>query len=150
MNETSGTIVRLEGDYAWVRAEEAGKACGGCAQRGSCSNFSLGSLLDGTAAQAGQGRLLRLPNTIHARPGDAVVIRAAEGMVLRAVWRAYGLPLLLGLAGAMAGKAWFGGEVAALLGMLAGLAGGFLLMRRKGLDSTSTEPILSIGFKRLP
>jgi positive regulator of sigma E activity len=150
MNETAGTIVRLEGDYAWVRAEEAGKACGGCAQRGSCSSFSVGNLLDGKAARDGQGRLLRLPNTIHARPGDAVVIRAAEGMVLRAVWRAYGLPLLLGLGGALAGQAWFGGEVSALFGMLAGLAGGFLLLRRKGLDSACAEPILSIGFKRLP
>lgn len=150
MNETSGIVVRVDGEHAWVRAESAGKACGACAQRDSCGSFSIGNLMDGLPAQDGQKRLLRLPNTIHARPGDAVVICAAEGMVLRAVWRAYGVPLLLGLAGAMAGKAWLGGEGFALLGMLAGLAGGFLLMRRMGLDSSSAEPILSIGFKRLP
>lgn len=149
MNETAGVVVRLEGDHAWVRAEEAGKACGGCAQRGSCSSFSLTKALDGGAA-AGSGRLLRLPNTIRARPGDAVVICAAQGMVLRAVWLAYGMPLLLGLLGAIAGQAWFGQEAAALAGMGAGLVAGFLLARRKGLDSGRAEPILSISFKRLP
>lgn len=148
MNETSGVVVRLEGDYAWVRAATAGKACGACSQREGCASANLGAALDGTGG--GGERLLRLSNTIAARPGDVVVIRAAEGAVLRAVWLAYGMPLLLGLLGALAGQAWFGGELAALLGMLAGLAAGFLLMRRKGLVSARAEPILSIGFKRLP
>lgn len=148
MNETSGVVVRLEGDYAWVRAAAAGKACGACSQRQGCAGANLGVALDGMGE--GRERLLRLPNTISAHPGDVVVIRAAEGAVLRAVWLAYGMPLLLGLLGALAGQAWFGGEVFALLGMLAGLAAGFLLMRHKGLVSSRTEPILSIGFKRLP
>jgi sigma-E factor negative regulatory protein RseC len=144
MNETSGIVVRVEGEHAWVRAESAGKACGACAQRDSCGSFSLGNPMDG------QKNLLRLPNTIHARPGDAVMICAAEGMVLRAVWRAYGIPLLLGLFGAIAGQAWFGNEIAAIVGMLGGLVGGFVLMRSRGLDSDRAEPILSLGFKRLP
>lgn len=150
MNETSGIVVRVDGEHAWVRAESAGKACGACAQRDGCGSFSIGNLMDGLPAQDGQKRLLRLPNTIHARPGDAVVICAAEGMVLRAAWHAYGIPLLLALLGAIAGKAWFDNEITAIVGMLGGLVGGFMLMRRRGLDSGRAEPILSLGFKRLP
>lgn len=149
MNETAGVVVRLEGDDAWVRAEGPGKACGACSQRSSCQTAPHDGLLEALPGRAQEARLLRLPNTIHAKPGDAVVIRAADGVVLRAVGIAYGLPLLLGLLGALAGKAWFADELTALAGMLAGLTAGFLLLRWRRGGHGRTEPILSIDFKRM-
>ncbi len=148
MIENDGVVVRLEGDYAWVRAEGAGHACGACARKDGCNRADAGSLLDGAPAQS--ARLLRLANTIQARPGDAVVISAADGIVLRAVWLAYGIPLLMSLAGAMGASALTGNEVAPVAGMLFGLFAGYLITRRRGLSSSQAEPILSISFKRSP
>lgn len=144
MNQTDAIVVRVEGRFAWVEAAGPGAACGSCAQSGSCRS-AMGNSLD----QAGGGKpmLLRLPNTIGARPGDAVVIHAADGMVLRAVWLAYGLPLLLALAGALGVTALTGNEPLALMGLLLGLGVGMLLLRWRGLDARRREPILSMDFQ---
>jgi positive regulator of sigma E activity len=144
MNESDATVIRIDGQYAWVQAAGPGPACGSCAQKGGCSTNALEAAND----EARKPQLLRLPNTIHARPGDAVIIRAADGMVLQAVWRAYGVPLSLALGGAMLAMVMTGSELVALAGMLLGLAGGFFLMRGKGLDSSRSEPILSMTFKQ--
>jgi positive regulator of sigma E activity len=149
MNETDATVVRLEGAHAWVQAAGPASACGSCAQQGSCSTFGSSiSILDEPGGKRRKPMLLRLPNTIHARPGDAVVLRAADGMVLRAVWRAYGIPLFLALTGALLAAALADSELFVLAGMLVGLLGGFLLMRLQGLDSLRSEPILSMHFKQ--
>jgi positive regulator of sigma E activity len=148
MNETDATVVRLEGPYAWIQAAGPAPACGSCAQKGSCSTAGVGNILDEPGAKARKPYLLRLPNSIHARPGDAVIIHAADGMVLKAVWRAYGIPLLLALAGAVLVLAMTNSEVLAIAGILFGLLAGFLLMRIRGLDSSRSEPILSMSFKQ--
>jgi sigma-E factor negative regulatory protein RseC len=148
MNETDATVVRLEGSYAWVQAAGPAPACGSCAQKGRCSTAGAGNILDEPGAKSRKPYLLCLPNPIHARPGDAVIIHAADGMVLKAVWRAYGIPLLLALTGAMLALALTDNEVLAIAGILFGLSAGFLLMRMRGLDSSRSEPILSMSFKQ--
>lgn len=148
MTETDGVVVRLDGDHAWVRAEGAGSACSGCTRKDGCPSSDSGSMLDGAAGQA--THLMRLANTIHARPGDAVVICMSDGMVLRAVWRAYGLPLFLALAGAIVSFAVTGSELIAMVGVVLGLFLGFFFLRGRGLDYGRLEPILSINFKRVP
>lgn len=147
-NETDATVVRLDGAHAWVQAAGPEPACGSCAQRGNCGTAGMGGMLDDPGGKRRKSLLLRLPNTIHARPGDAVVIQAADGMVLRAVWRAYGMPLCLALGGALLAAALSGSEPLVLAGMLLGLLGGFLLMRLQGLDSARSEPMLSMRFKQ--
>ncbi len=151
MTETDGVVIRLEGDHVWVRAECAGNACGSCERKSGCQSAGLGSVLDGLSGGKQTTQLLRLPNTIHARQGDAVVICASDGAVLRAVWLAYGIPLLLALTGAILMSFLTGSELASAMGMIAGLIGGFFIMRRRGveqLDSSQMEPILSMNFKR--
>jgi sigma-E factor negative regulatory protein RseC len=145
MIESDGVVVRIEGEYAWIRAEGAGSACGACSRKEGCHG---GSVLDGALGQP--VRLLRLVNTIQARPGDAVVISVADGVVLRAVWLAYGIPLVLALLGAMLALALVGSELATVAGTLLGLFGGYLIMRNKGIDSGRKDPILSLNFKRSP
>lgn len=144
MNQTDAIVVRVEGGFAWVEAAGPGAACGGCAQSTSCSGATDNSLAHATGRKP---LLLRLPNTIGARPGDAVVIHAADGMVLRAVWLAYGLPLLLALAGALGVTALTGSEPLALVGLLIGLGMGMLLLRWQGRQTRRREPILSMDFK---
>lgn len=143
MNEMAGMVERIEGEYAWVRVAGPLPACGACSQKAGCGSAGM---LDDALGKGRKLPLLRLPNTIGALPGDTVMIRAADGMVLKAVWRAYGIPLLLGLTGAsLAG--FSGNDWAALAGLLAGLVFGFLLMRRSGLEAGRTEPILSMRFQ---
>ncbi len=148
MNETDAKVVRLEGTHAWVEAAGPAPACGSCAQQGNCRTAGMGGILDAAGGKQRKPVLLRLPNTIHARPGDAVVVRAADGMVLRVVWRAYGMPLFLALGGALLAAALADNELLVLAGMLLGLLGGFLLMRLQGLDPARSEPILSMRFKQ--
>ncbi|MEW6164368.1 MAG: SoxR reducing system RseC family protein [Pseudomonadota bacterium] len=144
MNETDAIVVRLDGEDVWVRTAEARSACGACGQRDGCASADADTLLAGTGRS---GHLLRLPNRIHAVPGDAVVVRMADGMVLRAVWLAYGLPLLCALGGALLARYAFRADMGALLGLLLGLVCGFVFTRRHGLEAARGEPILSIDFK---
>lgn len=145
MNETDAVVVRVEGDHAWVRAQGPGHACSVCTQKDGC-HAAAGGVVEEALGQPAS-RLLRLPNPIHARPGDAVVIRAGDGAVLRAAGLAYGLPLLLALLGALAGLELLDSEPAALLGMLLGLGAGIAALRYQSRQSTRREPILSIDFK---
>lgn len=147
MNQTDAIVVRLEGRYAWVEAAGPGAACGGCAQSGSCGSSAAANVVDQVHGRGRKPLLLRLPNTIGARPGDAVVIEAADGMVLRAVWLAYGMPLLLALGGALGITALTGSEPLAMLGTLAGLGLGIAWLRWRGLEARHREPILSMAFK---
>jgi sigma-E factor negative regulatory protein RseC len=143
MNEAGALVVRVEGDQAWVRLEPQGGSCGACRQRSGCG------LAAGFDTAATDGELLRLPNAIHARAGDRVVVCAAAGEVLRAAWRAYGVPLLLGMLAAAGGMALTGSDVGAGLGMLGGLVAGVLLMRRRQLDFHGGKPILTLRFKNM-
>lgn len=147
MNEMEAVVVRLEGTDAWIQTAGPGPACGACSQKTGCTGSDKGALLADAADKARQRLLLRLPNVIRARPGDAVLIRAADGMVCKAVWRAYGVPLALGMLGAVLGFGLAGEDMAALLGLLAGLLAGVVLLRARGLEASSGEPILSMSFK---
>jgi len=91
-----------------------------------------------------QENLLRLPNTIGAKPGDAVSVCSAGGSVLRAAAIVYGLPLFLAFSGAMLLDGRGFGEAGGVLGLLIGLAGGFFLVRRRHLAGKADLPILSI------
>lgn len=147
MNETNGVVVEVAGDLAWVRTETPSSGCGSCAQRGACAASKSTNLLDDLTGRHGKESetgLLCLPNTIHARPGDRVVVRAKDGVVLGAVVRAYILPLILGMATAICALAVTGSEGLSLLGLLVGLGGGFMLLRRPGKNR---EPLLTMAFQ---
>jgi sigma-E factor negative regulatory protein RseC len=119
-NLSTGVVTRVEGDYAWVEIG-AGSGCGNCKSQGGC-----GSGLLGLAAPSRQHRLL---NTVGAVEGDAVTVSLPEGGVLKAALLAYLLPLALGIGGAVAGMWLGGGDGHALTGLVAGLGGGWLLLR---------------------
>lgn len=141
MNEIDGVVVRVDDEFAYVHTAGQGSACGSCASRSGCgsANAELG-------AQK-KAQVLRLPNPIHARAGDRVVIQAAQGAVLKAVWWVYLLPLLLAMVGAAGLHALTDNEMVALVGLLVGLAAGFLALRRQTPRCNSRQQILSIVLK---
>lgn len=139
--DVDAVVVRLDGDHVWVRTDSPGHACGGCARRDGCHTPSLlGSVMDGQ-----RSGLLRLPNAIAARPGDAVVVYVPEATMWRAIGLAYGLPLVLALAGMLVAKSLFASDLAAMTGLLLGLFAGWLPMRLT--KSRRGELVPSIRFK---
>lgn len=126
MIETRAVVTRSEGEYAYVEVNESAGGCGRCHEAGGCRNSLL------TDAFGAQRRVFRIANTLHAAPGQAIVIGVEDRATLRAAVLAYGVPLVLLLAGASLGTAVAPAaqaDVAAAGGALAGLAGGFALAR---------------------
>lgn len=131
MNETQGTVIALDGDFAVVRVEES-NGCGRCHEQGGCGGHNTGRMFCATP------RNFRVLNQTDARVGDSVAIVVEAGVVRGSAALAYGLPLLLLLAGAMAGGALWG-EPGAMIGAGAGLFAAWLgitrLQRRRALIS---------------
>lgn len=142
-NQSEATVVRVEPGLAWVRTRGRQSACGACERKEACAVASSGDLLNGSD----DGQLLCLANTIHAQPGDHVLVQIEGGAVWRAAWRAYGWPLLLALLAAIFLKYLTGSELLAGIGVLLGLLAGFYQLKGRGLDSKQSSPILTLKFK---
>ncbi len=70
-------------------------------------------------------------------------LTVADGTVWRASLMSYVLPLLLAIGGAAIGQV-AAGDVGAVLGMLAGLGGGLLLLRRNELRARDDASLFSL------
>jgi len=141
MNESDGVIVHVEGGIAWIRMSQPGNPCGACARHEGCS-VNAGTVLDGSQRE----RILKLPNDIAARQGDQVIVRTADGTVLKAVGRVYGLPLILGMAVAILLLSLSGSELQAFAGLMIGLGAGFFALRHQNARS---RPVLTLEFKNV-
>lgn len=124
MSETLARVVRVEGDSAWVEVE-APTSCGACGGRGCGSSSVFGQLFRARPAS------YPVDNTIDAKVGDSVIVAVADGELLRAALRGYGIPLLLVLVGAMIGLA-LAGNTGSIVGAALGLLLGALSMNRVG------------------
>ncbi len=134
-------VIRVEGGHAYVETNGAADGCGHCHEAGGCQSGILTQLFGNKSWH------YRLANRIDAVQGERVVVRVAEGSMLRAALAVYVLPLLGLLLGAAAGAGWresvnadAGAALGALAGFLLGLLAG-LLLRRAGLGRI-TEPEL--------
>ena len=123
MHESVGTVVRTEGQWAWVETVRQ-SGCGSCAAKGACGTGVLETLFSARTAP------IRLANTLHARPGDRVVLALSEGALLRQSLWAYGVPLVGFLAGGLLGRALTATEGGALLGAVVGMLLGWGMVRR--------------------
>jgi sigma-E factor negative regulatory protein RseC len=131
MIEETARIVAVEDDAVWLEARRE-SACGRCALRSGCGH----GLLDGM--RRSRSLHLRLPRTgaLPLEVDDRVVLGIAEGAILRASARMYGLPLSGLVVGALTGEALGGDLLAGILGvtgLVAGLALVALLDRRAPL-----------------
>jgi len=93
MIEQSGVVTRVVASQAWVLLGGQ-SGCPACDAGQGCGAGIFARLLRRQAQE------IELHNAIAARPGDTVRVGIPESAYLSLVLHAYGLPLLVGLAGA--------------------------------------------------
>jgi sigma-E factor negative regulatory protein RseC len=121
MIETPARVVRVDGGTAWVCAESP-SACGACGGKG-CGASLYTKLLHPREPE------YAVANSIDARPGEPVVVGIEDGALFKAALAAYIVPLALLLLGALLGSRQ--GDLAAVLGALAGLVLAVVWLRRR-------------------
>ncbi len=127
MLEMRAIIIQVEGDYASVQPLNTG-GCGHCNSEGGCGSGTLTKLFCSS-----KPRHFKVRNEVCARVGDEVQVSVPDGVLLRGAMKLYVLPLILLLAGGIAG----GGlvdepssrDAYAVVGAIGGLLLGFVLAR---------------------
>ena len=119
MIEELATVVETDGNTMSVEIERQ-SSCGFCSARSGCGTNLIASLF------GRQRTLLSLPNSVHARTGDRVVLGIRENDLLKGSLQLYLWPLAGLLVGASAGHLLTGMEPIAILG---GLTGMFLVLK---------------------
>jgi sigma-E factor negative regulatory protein RseC len=124
MIEETAVVVNASQGYAWVRPEKS-SGCGSCSSKSSCSSTSTLSLF-----KKDENVLKKVVNSVHAKPGDKVVIGLESGDLLKSSLLAYILPLVSLILFAIAGQFFFSqlnynAEIGAMLFGVAGLFAGF-------------------------
>jgi len=122
MLEQSARVVESSSAGVWVEAVEP-SGCGTCGGQG-CSTRKIAEMLQRRPRQ------FQVDSDLELLPGERVVIGIAEGSVLRAALRSYGVPLLLMLLGALLAQWFWPGDLAAVSGMLLGGLAGWLGLRQ--------------------
>jgi len=112
MLEQNAIVLKTEGGKAWVEARESG-ACGSCGS-GGCSTRRLADLF------GRRERSFPVDNVLKATTGDQVIIGIPAGALWISAFRIYGLPLLMMIAGALAGQR-MGGDAGAVALAASGL-----------------------------
>jgi sigma-E factor negative regulatory protein RseC len=137
MSESEAVVTRVDGDYVWLDMNSR-SGCSDCEKAAGCG---LGD---------GKGKpLQRMRNVIGARVGDTVSIVIPAGAVLKAAICSYLMPLSFALIGAVGGTA-LGGDGPAVVGAMAGLVAGWLVLRQLGgLYASLREPLLTMRIKSL-
>lgn len=147
MIEERATVVRLDGDHAWVAAERQ-SSCGQCAAKTGCGTSALGDFL------ARRRPTLKVRNTCRAAVGDDVILGIAEDAFLTGSLIIYGAPLLLLLVGAATGSSLgaglrLEGEGASILGGLLGFLCGVLWARWRTVDPALRDRVRPVMLKRM-
>jgi positive regulator of sigma E activity len=135
MSQCDAVVVEVSDGCVWVEVPGRAPACGSCKTADGCQDGLLG-------LSAGPRRY-RLENEIGSRVGDHVSLNVAEGAVWRASLASYVLPLLLALGGAAVGQS-AAGDVAAVMGTLAGLVCGLALLRLKEIRARRDRRLFSL------
>ncbi len=85
MLEESAIVVKIEHGVVWVVGTE-NAACAGCAQKTACSSTALASVL--------KKKPIPVDCDITLEMGDTVVVAIEDGVLLRAAFSLYLLPLI--------------------------------------------------------
>lgn len=112
---SEGIVEQVHGDEVHVRLLGA-EACGGCKAHGHC-----------TASQAG-GRKVTVRASETYQVGDRVEVSASGGVAARALWLAFGLPVLLLAGVAVVCQVLVGNEKTAALAALGSLVVYYLML----------------------
>lgn len=142
MLEMRAVVFHVDGDEAVVRV--TGGGCGHCGTAGGCGGSALSRLFCST-----KPRQFTVLNRVGARVGDEVQVSLPDGVLLRGALKMYVLPLVLLLAGGIAGASMAetgaGADLHAAAGALSGLLLGFIIARSlaSGTASAVATAILS-------
>jgi len=127
MLEMRAIVVQVDGGDASVEPLDAG-GCGHCNSEGGCGSGALTKMFCSS-----KPRQFRVRNAVRARVGDEVQVSVPDGVLLRGAVKMYVLPLILLLAGGIAGAGFAGTTVSrdalAVAGAAIGLLLGFILAR---------------------
>jgi len=113
--EQQVTVIAVEGQHAIVSGRRA-SACGDCAGKASCA--TMGSWVERIIE-------LRVPNDIHAKVGDRVLLAVPDHVLLRIAFGLYAVPMAAFVAVGLATRSlalyfgWPGVEALAGLGGIA-------------------------------
>ncbi len=138
MLEMRAIVIQVEGEDASVQPLNTG-GCGHCDSEGGCGSGTLTKVFC-----SNKPRHFKVRNQARAKVGDEVQVSIPDGVLLRGAVKMYVLPLILLLAGGVAGVN-LAGEAAgrdayALAGSAAGLLLGFILAR---LSPGAGQPVAS-------
>jgi sigma-E factor negative regulatory protein RseC len=127
MLEMRAIVVQVQGEEASVQPLGTG-GCGHCDSEGGCGSGTLTKLFC-----SNKPRHFKVRNQARAKVGDEVQVSLPDGVLLRGAARMYLLPLVLLLAGGIAGVS-LASEAAlrdayAVAGAVIGLLLGFILAR---------------------
>jgi sigma-E factor negative regulatory protein RseC len=127
MLEIRAIVLHVQGENASVQPLSSG-GCGHCDSEGGCGSGTLTKLFCSS-----KPRQFKVHNEICAKVGDEVCVSIPDGVLLRGAMKMYVLPLILLLAGGLAGVT-LAGEVAvrdaySVTGAGIGLLLGFVLAR---------------------
>jgi sigma-E factor negative regulatory protein RseC len=114
MLEQQGRVVEQSGGIATISIGPVA-ACPACAAGKGCGAGVFGRLWQRKAVQ------VKLQSPTDAQPGDVVVVGIPESLFLGLVMRLYLRPLLMGLAGAVAGN-YLAARMTNLPGIIDGLS----------------------------
>ncbi|MDP1985255.1 MAG: SoxR reducing system RseC family protein [Sulfuritalea sp.] len=135
MSQCDAVVVAVSGSEVWVEVPGRAPACGNCKASDACQDSLLG-------LSAGPRRY-RVANPIGARVGDHVQLTVADGTLWHASLMSYVLPLLLAIGGAGIGQS-LAGDAWAVAGMLAGLGGGLVVLRRDEIRARREGNLFSL------
>ncbi len=122
MIEEHALVIGVEQDVALLEVVRR-SACGLCGKTRGCGISLFGRLF------GHKNNVFKAENTIHAKPGDNVVVAIEERAVLMSAMVVYGVPLGVLLLGAILGNALSDGtasqaDMYAFAGAIAGLLAG--------------------------
>ena len=97
MIEETATVVKCEGEFAWVEAQRQ-TTCGNCAANKGCGTSVLAKVVGKKAAR------MRAINPIDAQVGDTVIVGMNEAALLKGSLAVYLFPLLFMMLFAITGN----------------------------------------------
>lgn len=145
MNEMRAIVLSLHGGEAEI-APVGGNGCGHCASGNGCGSGKLSQLFCSS-----KQRTFKVGNAVNAQVGDEVNIGLPDGVLLRNSILMYVLPLTFMLAAALLASGLFAEapDGAAMLGAVAGLLAGFLVVRqltkRSGMQAVVRSVVNAAG-----
>lgn len=127
MIEMRAIVIQIHGGDASVQPIGTG-GCGHCDSEGGCGSGTLTKVFCGD-----KPRQFKVRNEVSAKVGDEIQVSIPDGVLLRGAMKMYVLPLILLLAGGIAGVGMAGTgtgrDAYAVVGAVAGLLLGFVLAK---------------------